>query len=126
VTTTNDLSQVITFRSWWPASVVLPDRTTVLHRCKVYATNVGLVIYNQVPSGQSEEWGALTPDWFAPIDFLATPVPSAGQLPGQSFNITTDQGLVTITYTGGCGCGNPLKRWRPEFSSRIAAWPVSA
>jgi hypothetical protein len=121
-----DTDSIYTYASWWPVSVLLPDRTTIWHRVRVYATTAGLVIYRQRPTGQTPEWGSLTPDWFSPVDYAANPRPAASQLPGSSISLTTQDGLVTITFTGGCGCGNPLKTWRPSFSTRVQAWPASA
>lgn len=120
--TTVDMSAVQTMRSWWPAAALLPDRT-VWHRVRVYATTAGLLIYRRPPVLTTAEWGALTPDWFSPIDLAATPTPAASQLPGTAWDIRTEAGLVVITYVGGCACGSALKRWRPAFSTRVIAWP---
>jgi hypothetical protein len=123
-TTPVDMDQVRTYRAWWPAAVVLPPDRTVWHRVRAYATTAGLLIYRQPPSLVTPRWGALTPDWSADIDLADTPVPSQGQLPGQSWSIDTTEGLVVITYVGGCGCGTAIRNWRPSFSTRVAPWPT--
>jgi hypothetical protein len=116
--------RITTYRSWWPAAALLPDKT-VWQRVRAYATSAGLIIYRRVPDQVSDTWGALTPDWFSPIDMRTTQTPRPGALPGQGFDITTEAGLVVITHVGGCGCGMPLKRWRPSFSTHVAPWPTT-
>jgi hypothetical protein len=123
-TTTVDPNGIVTYRAWWPAAALLPDRS-VMHRVRVYATNAGLLIYSRVPETATPEWGALTPDWSSPIDWQATPRPASAALPGQSYSIHTRDGLVVITHIGGCGCGTRLKTWRPQFSTHTATWPTT-
>jgi hypothetical protein len=111
----------VTYYSWWPASVLLPKvpgerRQQVLHTCRVYATDAGLFVYRRpVPDSQ--------PDFHAIIDYSTTNKPP-NSLPHYAHDVHTDAGLVVVTATGGCGCGNPVKSWRPSFSSRVGAWPV--
>lgn len=109
----------MTYWSWWPAMVLLPgDRPRrTLHTCRVYATDLGLYVYRRKPVASVE------PEFFSPIDYAATSRP-ASMLPSVASDIHTEAGLVIVTSTGGCGCGNPMKSWRPAFSSRIAAWPA--
>jgi hypothetical protein len=122
------VDQIMTYREWWPASVLLPGRTQSdrrpVHRVRAYATSAGLLVYEHRPTLATPEFGAVTPDWHSPIDFTATAAPMLSKLPGASVDIHTEAGLVVITYTGGCGCGHPLRHWRPSFSTRVAAWPA--
>ncbi|HEY2101466.1 MAG TPA: hypothetical protein VGH72_33720 [Pseudonocardia sp.] len=118
-----DPSKIITYRAWWPASVLLPDGR-VLHRTRAYATSIGLLVYASVPSVATPEWGGLTPDWWSPIDFAATVKPASSLLPGRGTDIQTAAGLAVVTFTGGCGCGSRLKQWRPSFSTQVAMWPA--
>ena len=113
-----------TYRAWWPAAALLPDRS-VWHRVRVYATDAGLLIYRKPPVGTTAQWGAVTPDWFAPIDWAATKPPSSRDLPGTAADIHTEAGLVVVTYIGGCGCGTAIKQWRPLFSTRVSQWPAA-
>jgi hypothetical protein len=94
-----------------------------MHRCRIYATSIGLLVYGHVPDAGTPEWGNLTPDWWSPIDFEATVKPTASQVPGRASDIVTAAGLAVVTFTGGCGCGSRLKQWRPSFSTNVALWP---
>lgn len=118
-----DMDRVQTYRAWWPAAALLPDKT-VWHRVRAYATTAGLLIYRRPPTQVTDQWGALTPDWSAEIDWPATPIPSRAQLPGTSWSVQTESGLVVITYVGGCGCGTAIRNWRPVFSTKVAPWPA--
>jgi hypothetical protein len=113
----------VTYHSWWPASVLLPrvegERQQILHTCRAFATDAGLFVYRIRPAD------GITPDWFSPIDYRLTVKPING-LPGYAADVFTEAGLVVVTQTGGCGCGNPVKGWRPEFSKVVAAWPMSS
>lgn len=120
-----DPGSIITYRTWWPTSVLLPDKS-ILHRCRVYATSIGLMIYTRRPQVATQQFGALTVDWVAPIDWALTPEPRRAQLPGAAVDIHTSAGLVVLTPTGGCGCGSTLKAWRPGFSTNVAKWPVTS
>jgi len=120
-----DIAKIVTYKDWWPAAVVLPDKA-VWHRVRVYATSAGLLIYRTRPAIGTPEWGTLTPDWVSPIDHHLTAEPAAAKLPGAATDIHTDRGLVVITFTGGCGCGTSLRNWRPDFSTRVVRWPVAA
>lgn len=117
-----DPSKIITYRAWWPGSVLLPDKR-IMHRTRTYATSIGLLVYGHVPDVGTPEWGELTPDWWSPINFEATVRPTASQIPGRASDIQTAAGLVVVTFTGGCGCGSRLKQWRPSFSTNVALWP---
>lgn len=117
-----DVDAIRTYRAWWPAAALLPDKT-VWHRVRVYATTVGLLIYRAVPTPGGTGWGALTPDWASPIDLAATATPSPTTLPGQSWSVQTADGLVVVTHIGGCGCTSPLRSWRPVFSTQVTQWP---
>jgi hypothetical protein len=113
---TTALVPTTVYHTWWPATVLLPgEPQTIWHTCRVYATDAGLIVYRRRPDdGQ--------PDWSSPIDFIKTRQPING-LPGYAADVFTAAGLVVVTQTGGCGCGNALKRWRPEFSRSVTSWP---
>jgi hypothetical protein len=121
---TTALSPTVTYHGWWPATVLLPrtaDPQTIWHTCRVYATDAGLVVFRARPASPG---AAEIPDWSSPIDYSRTMRPING-LPGYAHDVHTEDGLVVVTQTGGCGCGNRLARWRPEFSHRVASWPVA-
>jgi hypothetical protein len=108
-----DLSRpIVVYKGFWPASVLLPDRK-VWHRCRAYITDQGLAIFQRP---------AEVPAFFSPLDWVSTPEPHVQRQVG--IDVHTTAGLVVITLVGGCGCGNPLKRWRPRWAGTVAAWPV--
>jgi hypothetical protein len=100
--------------SWWPAMVRLPDGTTY-PQVKVYATSEGLYVYTTPAS---------TPAYYTPVDYDKTRPPSssypANQKTVRIWTPTDEQ--ITIQPLQGCGCGNPLKQWRPEWAYRVEAW----
>lgn len=106
------MTQVL--KSWWPASIVLPDKA-VWHRCLVFATTDDLRVYRR--KGEPHDWGS-------PIDFEQTPEPRRNPQ-NIGVDITTLAGVVVITPTGSCGCGNPLRHWRPDWASNVTSWPKS-
>jgi len=104
--------QVVVYRSWWPASVLLPDKKT-RHRCRVYVTDQGLAIY---------ERPADSPHFFSPMDWAATPEPHSRRHVG--IDLATRAGLVVVTLTGGAPCcGTALRGWRPSWVGIEQAWP---
>jgi hypothetical protein len=119
---TTALSPTVTYHGWWPATVLLPRQDgheVIWHTCRVYATDAGLAVFRGRPADEQ------TPDWFSPVDYSRTTRPING-LPGYAHDVHTEDGLVVVTQTGGCGCGHALKRWRPDFSRNVSPWPVSA
>jgi len=104
--------------AWWPAQIVLPDGTT--HRiAKVFATADGLYVYATVPPDPA----GIPPTWYAPIDFDKTAPPRSGYAARQkNIRITTQAGDVVISPLPNCGCGQPLKLWRPSWAHRNEAW----
>jgi hypothetical protein len=107
---------VVTYRSWFPAGVLLPDKQVLL-RCRVYATDAGLRVYSTRPTDGE------TASWESPIDFTITTVPDV-QARHTGIDIHTEAGLVVVTPMGGCGCGSSLKRWKPSWAHTTAAWPT--
>lgn len=104
----------ITYRwSWWPAMVTLPNGT-VYPQAKVYATLEGLYVYAAVGE----------PTYYTPINYDKTRPPPASYPANQkTVRIwTPNDEQVTIQPLQGCGCGNPLKSWRPEWAYRVEAW----
>jgi hypothetical protein len=112
----------VVYHSWWPATVLLPRkegerRQEMLHTCRVYATDAGLFVY-----GVQRRAGVQLL-FSSPIDYSTTFKPVNG-LPGYAHDVHTEAGLIVVTQTGGCGCGNPVKGYKPQFASRVAAWPA--
>jgi hypothetical protein len=106
------------YASFYPASVVLPDRT-VLHRCKVFLTPQGVYVYRQAPVKASAD---VEPAFTAPIDFAAATRPLNDARMG--YYLPVEGGTVTITGGGGCGCGSRLKYWVPEWARNTLPWPA--
>ncbi len=100
--------------SWWPADVALPEGRSV-RRARVYVTGDGDVeVYDQPGP---------TPVWTSALDYDATPLPaSEGQWPRPAIDLHTADGLIVVNPTGGCGCGNRLKSWRPPGATRLVPW----
>lgn len=99
--------------SWWPAMVTLPSGT-VFPQVKVYATAEGLYVYNRTGD----------PAYWSPIDYEKTR-PPASTYPASEKLVriwTPDEELILIQPLQGCGCGNPLKNWRPDWAYRNEAW----
>lgn len=103
--------KIIVYKGLWPASVLLPDKTT-WHRCRVYVTNQGLAIFAR----RADE-----PHYFSPMDWAATREPHMRRQVG--IDLHTEAGLVVVTLTGGCGCGSTLKTWRPDWAGTVSSWP---
>lgn len=104
-------------QSWFPVTLEKPDGT-MMRRVRVYATPDGLYAYVRPPAD------GVTPDWFARIDFEKSARPkndAAARMNG--VQLATDQGVVTLHLTGGCGCSNPLKRWVAPYAGVTVAWP---
>lgn len=99
------------YETWTTASVLLPDQRQ-LHRVRIYATSVGLLIWRP---------GSVEPDWSSPIDFSATAKPPRGVF-HVGIDIVTTAGTVVITPTGGgpC-CGSAAKA--PTGYDTVAPWP---
>jgi hypothetical protein len=57
----------------------------------------------------------------APYDPAASIVPRYNAPTGQRTVLATDGGNVLVDRQRGCGCSNPLSRWRPWKPYRIAA-----
>lgn len=104
---------ITTYKSWWPASVLLPGRV-VWHRCRVYVTDQGLAIFAR----RAEE-----PQFLSPMNWAATTEPRTSRQ-HVGIDLHTEAGLVVVTLTGGCGCGSALKGWRPDWAGTVAAWPA--
>lgn len=106
---------------WFPAMVDVPglDR---MPRARAYATPDGLYLWTRKPR-EGEQ-----PDVWLPILWeLTGPLPKGAQARIQGVYLATEQGLVHITPSGGCGCGSPLRQWAPSWASTsLAGWPGSA
>jgi hypothetical protein len=104
---------VYVHKTYWPASVLLPDHT-VWHRCRVYVTNRGVAVYHE---------RAEHPHFLSPLDWDATPEPRNPPL-HVGIDLYTEEGLVVVTRTGGCACGNPLRNWQPDWAASVQIWPA--
>ena len=106
------------YAEFWPSNVLMPDGT-VRRRVRAYLTDTGVHLFFTKPAGD------LAPGFTAPIDYATTGQPNL-----HAFNIGVDIALddglmLVITPTGGCGCGTPLKSWRPSWSHEVSPWPAS-
>ena len=113
------------YAEFWPANVLMPDGT-IRRRVRAYLTDTGVHLFFTKPVDE------LAPGWSAPIDFDVTDPPDL-----HAFNVGVDikiqdelegapiVSLLVITPTGGCGCGNTLKSWRPSWSHEVSPWPSS-
>lgn len=107
------------YAAFYPTSIVLPDKTTVWHRCKAYVTPEGLFVYRAAPTSHAEPEAA----YWAPINFAGTGRPRGDIRMGWPVSLA-DGTMVTLTDGGGCGCGNPLKGWHPSWAGSLLEWPV--
>jgi hypothetical protein len=110
-------TQVVTYGSWFPASVLLPDKS-IGHKARVYITSDGLKVFLKKPED------GITPDWTSPILFDETAKPDwTARNVGVDF--LTEDGLVVVTPSGACGCGSSMKRWAWPGAVTTAEWPAS-
>lgn len=113
---------------WWPAQVQLPagvdiDGQSSLYPCKVYATPQGLYVYRQRPADPEQFRTGAHPAFWSSIDYEKTTPPTVGNLTRRASNIIhTAAGAVTIKKNDSCGCGHPLKRWRPDWARTRISW----
>jgi hypothetical protein len=117
------------YAEFWPANVLMPDGT-IRRKVRAYLTDTGVHLFFTKPTDE------LAPGFTAAIDFEATDPPNL-----HAFNVGVDialarqthvqvdgqaeRPLMVITPTGGCGCGNTLKTWRPTWSHEVSPWPTS-
>jgi hypothetical protein len=111
----------LVYFTWFPATVLFPREEgqrvqRMAHTARVYATDAGLYVYSSAN-------GRIQLDFSSPIDYSQTVKPVNG-LPGYAHDVHTEAGLVVVTKTGGCGCGNPAKGYRPSYAHQVAAWPT--
>lgn len=117
--------------SWFPAHVQLPagvdiDGQALLYPCKVYATPQGLYVYREVPSEREAFRSGAQPAFWSPIDYEETPTPTVGTLSRSGHAIHTAAGVVMVRKENSCGCGHPLKRWRPDWARVRVSWADTA
>lgn len=101
--------------SWWPANVQVPnDGGTTFTDVRVYATDVGLVIYD-APNREI---------WRSAIDYATAAAPS-GNPRTEGHTVETADGTVyiglTVVSCGTCG-GGALKTWEPAYAGRVVPW----
>lgn len=116
------------YAEFWPATVLMPDGST-RRKVRVYLTDTGAHLFFTKPTNE------LAPGFSARIDYSSTEPPNL-----HAFNVgvdivlllpvTSEQGdvdlspaLLVVTPTDGCGCGTPLRSWRPSWSHEISPWP---
>lgn len=118
------------WRTWFPAIVRLPDRTT-LTRAKAYATDTGLFVYAQaIPptsvgmpmAGLAHSSPALV--FSSPILLDKTREPGTDYASQQAGHIlVTEAGTVTVTKSGACSCGmRSLKSFAPAWAVAERKW----
>jgi hypothetical protein len=110
-----DEAPLITYGSWFPASVLLPDGR-IGHKARIYVTSEGLKVFLTKPAD------GLTPDWESPIVFSETAKPD---WTARNFGVdfVTEAGTVVVTPSGNCGCGSSLKRWGWPQAVTTGLWP---
>ena len=99
---------------WMRAAIRLPDTGEIWTDCKIYATPDGLYVYRTIPA---DGW---TPDWWAPLPPQSRPI--TGVMARNGFNLATGKGAVIITPSGNCACSAPLRRFNPDFATRVVKW----
>lgn len=111
---------------WFPAMVRLPDYPKPLRLAKVYATRLGVYVYNRVPAQADRATGA-SPFWWAPLRLDKTPRPPSGYAARDAgIHLVTEAGTVLVQPLGGCGCQNgSLRAWRPAWASRVEPWEAT-
>jgi hypothetical protein len=100
--------------AWWPAAVTLPDGTHY-RQARVYATREGLYVYDRPGAA---------PAHFAPIDYGKTRRPVTAYPANRKVVriVTADDQAILVQPLAGCGCGHPLKSWKPAWANRHEAW----
>jgi hypothetical protein len=98
--------------SWWPAAIRIPGEEQPRTSRRIYATPEGLYVFAR-PGGEPDWWSPLLPDQDRP---------ATNWTARNGVYLMTAAGQVTITLEGGCGCGNPLKRWTPDFAGQSVPW----
>lgn len=118
------------YAEYWPANVLMPDGT-IRRKVRAYLTDTGAHLFFTKPTDE------LAPGFTAAIDYAATTPPDL-----HAFNVGVDivlfepttgaegdvdmaNAVMVITPTGGCGCGNTLKTWRPSWAHEVSPWPAS-
>lgn len=109
---------------WFPAFVRWPHEDQPLTSCKVLLTPQGLYVYTK-PAVEPETFASgARPARYAAVDFEKTGKPPIG-------TVARNAGIVIVTAvgqrvivqpTGGCGCGNRLKRWTPTWARNVISW----
>jgi hypothetical protein len=115
------------YAEYWPANVLMPDGS-IRRKVRVYLTDTGAHLFFTKPTDE------LAPGFSAKIDYSSTKPPNL-----HAFNVgvdivlllpvTNEEGgdlasaLLVITPLDGCGCGTPLRSWRPSWSHEISPWP---
>lgn len=123
-----DIAQ-FTYATYFPASLVIRVKNNegklgepeVIHNRKVYVTDGGLLIYKEVlfPNDHDASWAERRYE----INWGNTNPPGH---PRNGVTIDCTEAEITITQSGACGCGNPLKNFFPTFTRKMRPWPKTA
>lgn len=105
------------YRTWFPAVVQLPDGRRIL-KAKVYATDVGLLVYGLGP-GPSP-----VAVFESPMLLDKTGVPGTDYASEQrGHTIVTEAGTVSVVRGGSCPCAmRALKTWSPPWAAIEKTW----
>ncbi|HEY8548012.1 MAG TPA: hypothetical protein VIL36_23300 [Acidimicrobiales bacterium] len=82
----------------FPVQITIDGHTHAT--CKMFVDATGTRIYRWDPTAR------------AGVPVLETPAVAQGG--PRTWRIETGDGELKVTKAGGCGCSNPLKRWRPD------------
>lgn len=108
---------------WFPAFVRWPEEDMPLAACKVYITPQGIYVYQRPPTEPETLASGARPDRYAPVLFEETGKPPIATVARNAgFRIQTPIGPVIVQPTGGCGCGNRLKHWSPDWARNVLSW----
>lgn len=104
-------------RRYYPAEVTLTDQASaqVITGALVIVTQERVYVWTAADSVRSLRLSAA---YERPDD--APPLPREYELKHRPALLDTDFGPVTVNKGRGCGCGNPLKSWRPFTPERQA------
>lgn len=107
------------YRQFYPASVKI-DGEKLITKARVVLADTGLYVYLQAPIDRGYDG---SPVFVAQANYAAAAKPAV-RVPNGYYLPLVDGRTATITTSGGCGCGNPLKRWMPTWSNNSLPWPA--
>jgi hypothetical protein len=104
----------------FPVSAKLPGSNTPVHKLSAMLADTGLYLYRQVPVNRGADGKVF---FYAPVNYAGLPQPGPTIKNGYVVPLA-DGDAVWLTGGGGCGCGNPLKRWAPQWAAIQLSWPA--